>query len=204
MTYRRRLPALHKLHRTAHAQGGYVTAKQAAAAGFGPTHLNHHVRAGNLERVQRGLYRVPTIPRSEDDELIRLSLWSRNRRDEPQAVISHASALVRHGITDLLPSRIDLSVPKRFYRTPPPGCVLHRRSLERSDVEQHAGYAVTKPFRTLLDSADASDVPYGELANATERALERGLVRKQELAIAARREHRTRLVRALQEAKALR
>ena len=35
----------------ARPQGGYVTARQAAAAGFAASHLSYHLRAGNLERV---------------------------------------------------------------------------------------------------------------------------------------------------------
>src|SRR3954469_3103911 len=87
----------------ANKQGGYFTAKQAIEAGYGYRHLDYHETAGNFERVERGLYRLPTVPASEHGDLIRLSLWSRNRADVPQAVVSHESALVLHGLGDLLP-----------------------------------------------------------------------------------------------------
>lgn len=198
MPYRPNQPALQRLHETAHRQGGYVTAKQAAAAGFGYTHLEYHGRVGNLERVERGLYRVPTIPPSEHDDLVRLSLWSRDRTDRPQATVSHVTALVLHGLTDLLPSAVHLSVPKRFYRKPPRGCVLHRRTLEPSDMERHAGFSITKPLRTLTDAAAAPDVPQDELTRAVMQALERGLVGRGELMETAQRsEAGERMRRAL-------
>ena len=68
-------------------QGGYFTAKQATEAGYDYPHLDYHVSAGNFERVEHGLYRLTSIPPGDIDDLVRLTLWSRNRRDEPQAVL---------------------------------------------------------------------------------------------------------------------
>ena len=111
MAYRNTHVARRMLSDLASTQGGYFTAKQAAGAGYGKRHLDYHVKAGNIERAGHGLYRLPTIPLSEHDDLIRLSLWSRNRHDEPQAVASHESALNVHGLGELLPSLIHLTVP---------------------------------------------------------------------------------------------
>src|SRR5215472_13772968 len=118
----------------AHEQGGYFTAKQAIRAGYGYRHLDYHETAGNFERVGHGLYRLPTVPPAEHDELIHLSLWSRNRHDVPQAVVSHESALVLHDLTELLPDRIHLTVPPTFRKPPPRGCVLHKAVLAAEDV----------------------------------------------------------------------
>src|SRR3954469_20595918 len=138
----------------ANKQGGYFTAKQAIEAGYGYKHLDYHETAGNFERVQHGLYRLPTVPVSEHDELIRLSLWSRDQKDEPQAVVSHESALVLHELSELLPGQIHLTVPPRFRKAAPPGCVLHKAALQEGDVEERAGFRVTSPLRTLLDAAE--------------------------------------------------
>src|SRR5947209_546021 len=59
----------------ANEQGGYFTTKQAIEVGYGYRHLDYHETAGNFERVGHGLYRLPTAPRAEHDDLIRLSLW---------------------------------------------------------------------------------------------------------------------------------
>src|SRR5437879_3025479 len=69
-------------------QGGYFTAKQAREAGYDYPHLDYHVSTGNFERVEHGLYRLISLPPGEHDDLVRLTLWSRNRQDEPQAVVS--------------------------------------------------------------------------------------------------------------------
>src|SRR3954452_12470094 len=120
----------------ASSQGGYFTAKQAKEAGYGYKHLDYHETAGNFERVEHGLYRLPTVPPTEHDDLIRLSLWSRNQKDEPQAVVSHESALVLHELTELLPNRIHLTVPPKFRKPTPRGCILYKSSLAAEDVEE--------------------------------------------------------------------
>src|SRR2546423_227683 len=123
---RSRKEATRTLASLAHEQGGYFTTRQAIQAGFGYRHLDYHETAGNFERVAHGLYRLPTVPPAEHDELIRLTLWSRNQKGVPQAVVSHESALVLHDLTELLPDRIHITVPPKFRKKAPRGCVLHK------------------------------------------------------------------------------
>jgi len=169
----------------ASSQGGYFTAKQAKEAGYSYRHLDYHETAGNFERVEHGLYRLPTVPRGDHDEFIRLSFWSRNQKDEPQAVVSHQSAFVLHELSELLPGEIHLTVPPRFRKPEPPGCVLHKAVLATSDVEERSGFRVTKPLRTLIDVA-AGDLSREQLEKAVADALERGLVRRTTLENAAK------------------
>lgn len=164
----------------AHEQGGYFTAKQAAEAGYGYRHLDYHETARNFERIDHGLYRLPEVPRTEHDDLIRLSLWSRNQKDEPQAVVSHETALVLHELGDLLPGVVHLTVPPRFRKVPPTGCVLHKSALGSADFEDRVGFRVTTPLRTILDAA-AGGVSQAELEKAVAEALSRGIVRKKAL-----------------------
>ncbi len=92
----------------AHERGGYFAAKQARQVGYVYRHLDYHASAGDFERVGHGLYRLPEFPRTDHDDLIRLSLWSRNQRDDPQAVASHDTARVLHELqsrTDERPAR---------------------------------------------------------------------------------------------------
>ena len=181
----------------AHGQGGYFTAKQAQAAGYGYRHLDYHETAGNFERVGHGLYRLPTVPPGDHDDLIRLSLWSRNRKDEPQAVASHQTALVLHDLTDLLPRELHLTVPPGFRKPAPRGVVLHKAALDAGEVEERAGYRVTSPTRTLLDVA-ASGVSSEQVAKAVRDALARGTVTRGSLRAAAKHvPHRDRIEAAL-------
>ena len=158
-------------------QGGYFTAKQAKEAGYDYSHLDYHLHVGNFDRVEHGLYRLPTIPPGEHDEFVRLALWSRNQADASQAVVSHESALVLHELSELLPGTIHLTVPPRFRKQVPPGCVLHRARLRPEDVEERQGFRVTSPLRTLLDVAGGG-TSQEQLAKAVADALARGLVRK--------------------------
>jgi predicted transcriptional regulator of viral defense system len=187
MTYRDTQNSLRALYAIAMTQGGYFTAKQAAAAGYKYPHLVYHLHAGNFDRVEHGLYRLPTIPTSEHDDFIRLALWSRNQRDEPQAVVSHESALLLHQLSDILPHRIHLTVPPLFRKAVPKGCVFHRSALPAQAIEEREGYSVTTPLRTLSDSAASSSVSDEQLARAVDDALRRGLVRQTQLTEAAKR-----------------
>jgi predicted transcriptional regulator of viral defense system len=179
----------------AHEQGGYFTTKQAIQAGYGYKHLDYHETAGNFERVAHGLYRLPTVPPTEHDDLIRLILWSRNQKDVPQAVVSHESALILHDLTELLPDRVHLTVPATFRKRAPRGVVLHKALLAPEDVEERTGFRVTTPLRTLLD-ATAGGVSQEQLEKAVKDALSRGLVRRAKLTAALRQDPRLNRLRA--------
>jgi len=162
-------------------QGGYFTAKQARESGYGYSHLDYHVSVGNFERVEQGLYRMMDVPISEYDDLMRLSLWSRNRNDEPQAVVSHDTALHLHEMGELLTNAVHLTVPMSFRKEAPFGCVLHQAELTRNDTQEWIGFRVTTPLRTLLD-ATVDAVSEEQLGKAARDALSRGLIRRDILA----------------------
>ncbi|MGA7500734.1 MAG: type IV toxin-antitoxin system AbiEi family antitoxin domain-containing protein [Isosphaeraceae bacterium] len=180
-------------------QGGYFTAKQAKESGYDYPHLEYHVSTGSFERVEHGLYRLTSIVPGESDDLIRLSLWSRNRDDEPQAVMSHESALVLHDLTELLPQETHVTVPPRFRKQPPEGCVIHKSILRSGDVEEWTGFRVTTPLRTLRDVA-AGAINEDQLEKAVADALTRGLVRRRKLVEAVSQDPRlNRLKRVLKD-----
>ncbi len=168
--------ALRALYDVAAAQGGYFTAKQAARVGYAKQHIAYHVAAGNFERIERGLFRLPTIPRSEHDEFIRLSLWSRGRDDVPQATVSHESALALHELCDVLPGKVHLTVPRTFRKQPPANCRLHRGRLAPVDTSARSGFRVTTPLRTLIDVAAEDTVPAEQLELAVREAFDKGMV----------------------------
>jgi predicted transcriptional regulator of viral defense system len=178
MRYRDTHKSLKALYAVAATQGGYFTAKQAAATGYDYTHLVYHLQAGNFERAAHGLYRLPTIPLAEHDDLIRLSLWSRGRDDAPQAIVSHASALFLHQLSDVLPAKVHLTVPPTFRKAAPRGCLLHKSRLTAAEIEAREGFAVTRPLRTLRDAARDAGITDEQLARAIGDATRRGLVRE--------------------------
>lgn len=185
MAYRDAQAALKALYAMAVTQGGYFTTKQAGNAGYTKQHIDYHVSVGNFERVKRGLFRLPTIPRDEHDEFIRLSLWSRGRDDAPQAVVSHESALALHELSDMLPGKVHLTVPRSFRKQPPRNCQLHKGELGPKDVLARSGFRVTTPLRTLIDVAADSTVPTEQLELAIQDAVDKGMVTRRKLKDAA-------------------
>ena len=177
MQYRDTRESLRALYVLAATQGGYFTAKQAAKIGYEYPHMAYHLQAGNFERAAHGLYRLPTIPPAEHDDLIRLSLWSRGRDDAPQAIVSHASALFLHELSDVLPDKVYMTVPKSFRKGAPSGCVLYKAYLAAADIETREGFAVTTPLRTLRDLATGPSITDEQLDRAIRDAIRRGLVR---------------------------
>lgn len=176
MSYRDAQSALRALYEVAAAQGGYFTAKQAGGVGYTKQHIAYHVAAGNFERVERGLFRLPTIPMDEYDEFIRLSLWSRGRDDVPQAVVSHESSLALHELSDVLPGKVHLTVPRTFRKQPPSNCQLHRGQIDSGDTSARDGFLVTTPLRTLVDVATENTVSTEQLELAVREAVDKGMV----------------------------
>lgn len=170
----------HELFLLADQQAGYFSAGQANTLGYSGRLHHYHRQQGNWLEVDRGLFRLRDYPVTPDEELVKLSLWSRNLKGQPQAVVSHETVLRLYDLSDLMPSQIHLSVPKSFRKTPPKGVILHKANLEPKDVETRAGFQITTPLRTLIDLARSQLSPE-HLETATLQALERGLVRRKNL-----------------------
>jgi predicted transcriptional regulator of viral defense system len=165
------------LYQVAAAQGGYFTAAQARRAGYAYSQQHFHISRGNWLKIDRGLFRLRDFPPGEREDLIRWSLWSRNQKSVPQAVVSHDTALTVHELSDAMPAQIHLTVPPGFRKNVPPGCVLHKAVLTPEEIEPRTGYRATTPLRTLLDVAN-SPLSQEHLNRAVRDALERGLVRR--------------------------
>lgn len=161
-------------------QGGYFTARQAIAAGYGYPQQHYHISTGSWERVARGVFRLRDFPPPERGDLIMLSLLSHDRLGQPQAVVSHETALALHDLGDANPARVHLTVPRGFRRAMASGVALHFGRLESADWEEHDGYRVTTPLRTLCDIA-ASSASWPYLDAAVRDALRKGVVRRRQL-----------------------
>src|SRR6266481_8957341 len=142
--------AQRRLFGIAEAQEGFFTAKEAKAAGFAENTHPYHVQVGNWIREHRGIYRLATFPRGERPDLMLWSLWSRNRGEAAQGVYSHQTALSIHDLSDMMPAKLLMIVPKTFRRNSeiPSVVVLHFAALPQSDIGAAHGVRVTKPIRT--------------------------------------------------------
>ena len=165
---RRRLFAL------AAQQGGYFTAAQAKRLGYSYQAQAHHVGAGNWIRIDRGLFRLAEWVPDLHDDLIRWTLWSRDR-----AVVSHETALSVHGISELESARTHLTVPPRFSMSDR-ALTLHRADLPDRDIVQRSGFKVTTVARSLADVAVLA-ADEDQLSRAIQEALHTGKVTAREL-----------------------
>ena len=180
MAYRDQKSALRTLAALANTQGGYFTARQAAETGYGSAHLKYHLEAGNFDRVGRGLYRIPTLPHAEHDDLLRLWLSSRGHDDRPQAVISHHTALALHELAEFIPTTIHMTVPTSYRKVVPKGCMLHRGLMPVRDAQELSSFRVTKPLRTLEDLATDATFPTEQFERAVVKAVRGGLIGRTE------------------------
>jgi predicted transcriptional regulator of viral defense system len=173
-----------QLFAIAQGQRGFFTAKQAEAAGFQRCNHSYHVRAGNWAREGRGIFRLQQFPVSDEADLVLWSLWSRDRSDRPAGVYSHETALRIYDLSDLMPSKLHMTVPKTFRRnTPVPGgLVLHRGKLEATEVEERDGYKVTRPIKTMVDLIQTGTLAEDTLRSAFAEAVQRGLITQSEIA----------------------
>lgn len=169
------------LFKIADRQAGYFTAKQAREVGYDYRMQHYHRERGHWILVGHGLFRLSRYPEAENEDLARLHLWSRNQEGEPQAIASHETALRLHGLSDLMPEKVHLSVPKGFRKRPPRGVVLHKSDLADADVEVRNGFKVTTPLRTILDVARSRETSAEHLETAVWEAVSRGLVRRRRL-----------------------
>jgi predicted transcriptional regulator of viral defense system len=174
-----RKPTWNRLYEAASAQEGNFTTQQASDAGYSPQLLRKHIQAGRVVRVRRGIYRLVHFPAGEHEDLVVIWLWS-----ERNGVFSHQTALGLHGLSDVLPSKIHLSVPaswsSRRLRVPA-GVIVHYADVAKSERSWFGGVPVTSPSRTLEDCSRDKISP-DLLRHAANDALARGLVGKRELA----------------------
>ena len=144
------------------SHGGYFTSKQAAAIGYTAPKRSYHVHVGNWVRERRGSFdfrrdRLPGRP-----DLVIWWLWSRNRQDQPQGVYSHQTALSLHEMTDVMPRRLHMTVPRTFRRSVaiPKSIVLHVANLAHSDIEQIDGVPAHQGALHTIDVAPSGRFLY--------------------------------------------
>jgi predicted transcriptional regulator of viral defense system len=167
------VPDHRQLYETAEAQSGYFTAAQARAAGVSAALLAHHVRRGGYVRVRRGLYRIRDFPPTPRESV--MVAWLAVGRDI--AVVSHDSALDLHGLSDVIPEAVHLTVgrPHRYLK-PPPDVRLHvvAQPPAPDEIVYRDGIAVTSVARTIADAAADGTAPE-QIRRAVREALQRGL-----------------------------
>ncbi len=177
-----------RLYELAESQGGYFTSGQAAELGYSGSKRNYHVGAGNWTREAHGIYRLVMFPRPKRPDLLLWWLWSRDRSGTPLGVYGHRTALTLHDLTDQMPAKIDMIVPKRFRRgaTIPRVLKLHYADLRPEEIERIDDVPATTPLRTFFDLWQSEEVPLDVIRSAFKAAADLGKITRKELSKAAK------------------
>ena len=180
--------AAKRLHQIAVDQQGFFTTKQAKTAGFAENTHTYHVQAGNWIREHRGIYRLASFPQGKRPDLMLWWLWSRNRGEAAQGAYSHQTALSLYDLSDVMPAKLHMTVPRSFRRNSeiPRVLVLHFADLPESDIGVAHGVWITRPMRTVFDLLAGGEVPLATLRQALREALRQGLIRRSEITEARR------------------
>lgn len=161
------------------SQGGYFTAKQALKFGYSYRAQNYYVEAKQWLKEGRALYRFSFLPFSKEDEFIKACFWSRDKKDIPQAVISHESALSVHGLGEIIPNKINLTVPKSFRKKPHKKYLIYKADLTSKEIEKKDSFKVTNIVKTIIDVTE--NVDSEQLKKIVEDAYKKGLVSQHEI-----------------------
>ena len=165
-----------KLLEIAQKQGGYFTSGQALKAGYSYRLQSYHKEQKHWKEIDTGLYKLTNFPASQFDDLIRWSLWSRDKKGNPQAVISYESALVVHELGDVMPAKVHITIPPKFRKDIPDGIICHRANVKPEEVEVRDDFSVTTPIKTIIDVTEGN-ISLEQLEQVVRDGLDKGLIR---------------------------
>jgi predicted transcriptional regulator of viral defense system len=100
-----------------------------------------------------------------------------------RGIWSHATALEIYELSDAMPAKMHLTVPKHFrkWTVIPKNLVLHFSDLPKAEVIAQQGYLVTAPIRTIVDLVEEGKLSLDLIVQAIQDALQKGLISRKEL-----------------------
>ena len=151
------MDAAAKASEIAAERNGIVARTELHAAGLSHRQIDGLLARGILVAAHRGVFRL----RSVADSLVTrcTAAWVRAGDD---AAVDRWSAAVLHGLrpehdegtSDASPSGVSLAIPEGRHVAIPGVDLVRRSGLSSLDTQQHAGFRVTTPTRTLIDIAE--------------------------------------------------
>lgn len=167
-----------KLFKIAESQQGFFTTKQAKTSGYKDNTHPYHVRCGDWIRVYRGIYRLAKFPQTERPDLVIWALWSSNRQGKVEGVYSHQTALSIYHLSDVMPNKLDMTVPPSFRRNSaiPSNLKLHFKKIQQDQIVAIDGYWVTTPYQTLLDVMEEASISHDLILQALKEAEQKGII----------------------------
>jgi predicted transcriptional regulator of viral defense system len=142
-----------ELYALAEEHDGLLASKDARALGIQDSVLVRLAQRGRLERMSRGVYRIAHFPADRLAQYREAVLWARASQGPERIALSHETALLLYGISDVNPARVNLTVPMsaRLRREHPEWIVIHRADLTPEEISQHEGMPVTSVERSVMD-----------------------------------------------------
>jgi predicted transcriptional regulator of viral defense system len=143
-----------ELYALAEEHDGLLKSKEARALGIRDSVLVRLAQRGRLERMTRGVYRIAHYPTDRFAQYREAVLWAQANHHGPERIaLSHETALLLYGISDVNPARVNLTVPKsaRLRRKHPEWIMVHRANLTAEEVSLHEGMPVTIVERSIMD-----------------------------------------------------
>lgn len=144
---------MNELFALAEEKDGLFTSKEARSLGIQDSVLIRLKQRGRLERISRGVYRIAHYPVERLAQYREAILWAQASNGPQRIALSHETALLLYGISDVNPSRVEITVPvsARMRREHPKWVAIHRASLAIEDIQLHEGMPVTTVGRSILD-----------------------------------------------------
>jgi Transcriptional regulator, AbiEi antitoxin len=142
-----------ELFELAESNDGLFTSKLARAKGIKDSVLVRLAQRGRLVRTTRGVYRIAHYPSDRFAQYREAVLWAQASNGPEQIALSHETALLIFGLSDVNPAKVHLTVPKhaRLRREKPSWIIIHRADLAAGELTEHEGMPVTSPERTITD-----------------------------------------------------
>lgn len=158
-------------------QFGLVTLADTRAVGYLDTSVAEMARRGRLERVSRGVYRIPFMPGGRLGPYMEAALWPVGVR----GVLSHETALDLWEVSDVNPAKIHITVPSahRTQREVPAAYIVHREDLDPGEIGEIEGIPVVALERAIRDCA-ADGLGLDLIEQAVRHGRGRGLLTAQQ------------------------
>lgn len=155
---------------------GYVTTEMARAVGVPPVEVRKLAARGGMSNVARGLYRVDGIDGGERAPYAEAVL-----RVGEGAHLVGDSVLALHDLALVNPARIKVGTPRRVRRDLPGSIQLVHTRIDPADLTEYDNIPSVTVARAIRDSIGS--VMPERLAEALERAIDEGLVRRRDASV---------------------
>lgn len=162
---------IEKLREIALDQHGLVTSSQAEEVGVSRPSLTYLVKNERIERVDRGIYRIPQVNATENDVFQQALLWAGDG-----AFLSHDTALAAWGICDINPTKIHVTISKnrRIQKQARDYIVLHKLNVASGQLRWWDGMRIASPalaIQQAIERGVASHILEQAIANARSKGL---------------------------------